>query len=374
MEKVLFISNELYLDVSKPEGGVRVCTFEFIELLKQKYEVILFPVKPNLSISFKIKNRLGLGSYDAYKPNNYFTQIKKTIEENNVNLVFLNLTNLIKFSSVIKKINAGINVILCSHGNESGDFLHDVVRFRKQISFPKKIFSSFALGKILKTESFYRLYFIDLILTVSEVETEIEKWLGAKEVFMVSRTVKPNFLDIKSVENRVGFTGDLSHFPNRSGIVSFCDALNKLNATIEVRITGKPSYIGNALQKKFPFITYLGYLDAAALEKESATWCLFLNPVFYYSRGVSTKLAKPISWGLPAISTTAGTRGYKWKHGQMLIAETADEMALAVVSNCKNSEHLIKEAREIALSMPTLKDIMDELAPKLDKMITVEVA
>lgn len=371
MEKVLFICNQLYLDDTVAEGGVRVCTLEFIALLKQKYEVVLFPVKPSLSVAFKLKNKLGLGAYDAYKPEQYAAQIKKSIEENGIKIVFLNLTNLIRFSSVIKKVtNNSVKVAVCSHGNESGDFLHEVVRFRKKIGFARKLFSSVALGKILKTEALYRLHYIDMVLTVSEVESEIEKWLGSKDVFMVARTIHQHFLDIKPIDNRIGFVGDLSHYPNYSGIVSFCDALGKFNQKIEIRIAGKPANIGSELQKKYAFVTYLGYLDNDSLEKECATWRLFLNLVFYYSRGVSTKLAKPLSWGLPVISTTAGTRGYKWKNGRMLMAETADEMAQAVVKNCKDNSCLVEEAHKIALSMPTLKDIMDELAPRLQKMLT----
>src|SRR5687767_3818892 len=107
MERVLFISNELYLDETTPEGGVRVCTLEFIELLKQKYEVILFPVKINPSIVFKIKTRLGFGFYDAYETNKYLAQLSDVIKQNNIELVFLNLSNLIKFSPVIKKAAKG---------------------------------------------------------------------------------------------------------------------------------------------------------------------------------------------------------------------------------------------------------------------------
>lgn len=348
---------------------MRVCTLEYIELLKQQYEVILFPVKINLSLFFRIKNKLGMGSYDAYKPDEYRTRLQECIEENNIKLVFLNLSNLIRFSAIIKEASSAcVKVILCSHGNESGDFLHEAVRFPKQISWYKRILSSWSLGAMLKTEAYYRLHYIDMVLTVSEVEREIENWLGAKNVFMVPRTIHPNFLDLTPVKNRVGFLGDLSHFPNKSGIVLFCDALKKLSHTTNVRIVGGPSHIGEALQNQYPFITYLGYLDNATLKKECVSWSLFLNLVFYYSRGVSTKLAKPLEWGLPVISTTAGTRGYTWKKGKMLIAETADDMAFAVVNTVDNEADLIQAAKEIALSMPTLTDIMDELRPQLEKL------
>lgn len=369
MEKVLFISNEAYLDTRRPEGGVRVCTLEFIKLLEQKYEVVLFPVKINQSIFFKIKMKFGLGSYDAYKPSKYLKALNDVLEENNIKLVFLNMSNLIKFSFFIKKLCRGnTKVIICSHGNESGDYLHEVVRFREKNSFAKKLFSSYALGKMLKTESFYRLHFIDMVLTVSDVESEIEKWLGTRKVYMIPRTIKQNFLKIDPVTNRVGFIGDLSHSPNNSGIISFCNALNKLRHNINLRIIGGPPDVGNTLQNQYSFITYLGYLDNSELRKECATWYLFLNLVFYYSRGVSTKLANPISWGLPVISTTAGIRGYLWTKGKMLMAETPDAMASAVLQVSKEHEQLVENARLIASSLPTLENIMNELNPQLQAL------
>ena len=38
MEKILFISHELFLDETRKEGGVRVCTLEFIDLLQTRFE------------------------------------------------------------------------------------------------------------------------------------------------------------------------------------------------------------------------------------------------------------------------------------------------------------------------------------------------
>src|ERR1700744_4844098 len=53
MEKVLLITNALYLDLRNREGGVRNCTNEFIELLSTRFQVITFPVTNHISIAYR---------------------------------------------------------------------------------------------------------------------------------------------------------------------------------------------------------------------------------------------------------------------------------------------------------------------------------
>ena len=123
--------------------------------------------------------------------------------------------------------------------------------------------------------------------------------------------------------------------------------------------SGSPNSIGNQLAAKYPFVTYLGYLDNNALETEAATWTCFINPVFYYSRGVSTKLAKALSWGLPVVTTTIGCRGYVWTMGSLNIADTAMEMAIAIQTLSNDSLFIAnsdKQIRELVSSIPKLSE------------------
>ena len=362
MEKVLFISNQLFVDPGSKNGGVKICTEEFIDLLRTNFEVIVFPVRYKFSFIYRIQVRLGLNVYNDYAPGEYTKELKDFIEQNKIRFVFLNLSNTITFSPVLRSIGGdGIKLILCSHGNETGDLLHEAVRLRDQAKPPVLFFSDLTIGRLLKKEAFYRYKYIDLVLTISEVEENIEKWIGAKNTFMVPRVITTEDSRWEPVLNRVGFFGDLSHGPNYAGIISICAELEKQKVPVEFRLIGAPEAAGREIQQKYPFVKYLGYLPEQDLKNEVLTWSYFLNLVFYYSRGVSTKLAKVIGLGLPVISTVQGNRGYRWSSGQMLTATGPKNMAELITQNI-NRRDLIEahkaETDKIINSSPHLEDIM----------------
>ena len=85
---------------------------------------------------------------------------------------------------------------------------------------------------------------------------------------------------------------------------------------------------------------YQGELSNEDLEKEVAGWAFFINPVWWYSTGASTKLARAISWGLPIITTTAGMRGYEWKKGNLLVADSPEEMAALLIKESVSPDRI----------------------------------
>ena len=362
-KKVLFISNSKYVDQHSSEGGVKLCTKEYIDLIASTFEVLIFPVDLNLSLFYRVKKKLGLAVYDDYAPGNYSDELKNIIADNNIGYVFLNLTNTIIFSGLLKKLFPQLKVILCSHGNESGDFLHEIVMHEKYKGL-KKIIAQQALGKMLIIESTYRNY-IDVVLTVSEVEVMIEKWIGAKEVKLITRTIYDHAIPLHPVNGRIGFFADLSHAPNLYGIEKVCTSLAKLNPeAIELRLVGAQKDVGVSLANDYPFVTYLGYLTESELEKEVSGWMFAINPVFYYSRGVSTKLGKALSWGLPVITSEKGLRGYQWGNGEILTCDNAEEMAAIILTHSIDMEASLyyrKQVEYMKASAPDLKEMMKEV-------------
>ena len=356
----LFLSNEIYFDASKKEGGVRVCTEEYLALIQKLYDVEVFKVRYHVSFTYRLRVKLGLNVYNDYQPEQYSRQLEEVIRARKVEVVFLNLSNTAPFAAVIKAVfGHGVKVILCSHGNESGDYLHEATRFQKTASFFRTLFSSYALGHMLKKEAAFRQNDLDAVLTVSPVEEALENWLGARQVLMVPRTVTTQFLKRTPVAGVVGFIGDLSHAPNYYGVDEVCKAIALLpsNEGISLRLVGAPAAVGEQLAANYPFVNYLGYLDNDALQQEVGSWTYFLNPVFYYSRGVSTKLAKAFGWGIPVISTTIGCRGYVWQQGNPALAETPAQMAEAILSLSKNAEVITKadeEVKELIASIPDM--------------------
>jgi len=373
VHKALFISNINFLNDSTKEGGVRVCTQEYLSLIKNVFNVVLFPVEYEMSLIYRIRVKLGLNIYHDYKPEIYALDLINSIKSHNIKVVFLNLGNTSTFSKIVKDaFGDSIQIVLCSHGNESGDFLHDITRFSIVMPWYKKLLSSFAMGNMLKKEVLFRHNYIDGVLTVSNVEVALEKWLGAKKVMMVFRTITPDPIEWNPKSGCVGFIGDLSHSPNRHGITEVCEAIKKLESdNIDLRIVGSPQEIGNMLADKYSFVTYVGYLDQTKLLSEVSNWSFFLNPVFYYSRGVSTKFAKALSWGLPIITTTIGYRGYDWKEGNPIIANNPADMAKVINDGALNMDMVYQASNEIKKMVAT-SPTLDRIGIELKSFIGIE--
>ncbi|MBU2020622.1 MAG: glycosyltransferase [Bacteroidetes bacterium] len=327
LEKALFISNSRFISANALEGGVKSCTDDFLNILRTVYEIQLFAIEFHDGIQEKVVRKIGLKGYNRYAPEKYIIKLKEILISKQIKVVFLNTANTIEFSRVLKSIDSSIKVVLCSHGNESGDYLHDVVLDTSKKSRLKKLIQTYNLGNYLYAESKIRRESLDATLAVSPIEVAIEKWLGAKKAIAIHPTIEPEFIDRKSLGATIGFIGDLSHLPNFSGVTNFCKEIvrQELQNEIKLKLVGKSTQPGEQLKEMFPFIELTGYLDQEALILEMKNWSFFLNAVYYYSKGISTKLSLAMKYGIPALSTVQGNRGYEFTDGKIMNVETVSE-------------------------------------------------
>ena len=373
MEKILFVTNKIFVDETKPEGGVRYCTLEFIELLKVGFDVKIFHLSFNTSILHKIKSKLGIDVFDDYRLINYKSGLLEFIRKESIKYIFINLSSASAISRVVKEeFGDSVKVILCSHGIEGGDFLHHSVRFKSLLKPFHHLTSSFKLGKILQNELLFRINYFDLVLTVSEIEIAIEKWLGAKKVFFVPRIFSENFLPWHPIIGRLGFVGDVSHYPNYYGLLNLCEAIDSSGqSNIIIRVVGKKCRNLDILTNKYKFVESLGYLDNDKLEIESSSWMYYLNLVMYYSKGVSTKLSKGMNWGLPVLSTEAGNRGYIFNKGGVITVTNMDEILEILKSRSSNISLLEEDKKQVELAVKnsyTLRDVYNQLVLVLESI------
>jgi len=305
-EPVLFLADKVFVDAAIA-GGVQLCTHEFINYLEASGHIVkIIKVSPNITFMRKVRKKLQIETYELYDIDQWLDEIVDTITGNQIKLVFFNQVNLAHWSSNIKaKVPADVKFVGLSHGNESGDYLHDITQ-GPRTSFLK----TWRLGKYLVKEKAIFSTYLDGVITISDNETYIDQWLGAQNTFFLPRILKNAFIDWQPVANRIGFAGTLSHLPNYAGIDLLSAELRKRNFNGKLRLVGGPDHIGKKLQQRYSFIEYVGTISSNQLVEEAGTWCILLNPVFWYARGSSTKLAQAISWGIPVASTLAGTRGY----------------------------------------------------------------
>jgi len=362
--KIIFISDANHVAAQIP-GGVQVCTAEYLRLLDHcGFEVVNFLTRPSRSLLYRVKARLGIEVLERYDCVADFPRLRGLVKESGANLVAINQVALLGFAGLLKQALGGkIKILLLSHGNESGDFLHEVVR-RRYATGVLRLRDICRLGMTIYREAVAFKDCFDVVLALSETDAHTIRWMGAARTVFIPRLLERREIGWSPILRRVGFIGTLNHRPNLDGLTALLEQLSWKKRPPTVRVVGGPVECGRALQAQFNFVEYVGQLSDDELEREAATWAVFVNPIFWYARGASTKLAIGIGWGLPIISTSPGNRGYRWQRGNLMTTESPCQMADAVDLVCGDSQRLAEMAHETRLisdSGPRLEELAGDV-------------
>src|SRR5207248_6046183 len=94
---------------------------------------------------------------------------------------------------------------------------------------------------------------LDHVFCLAPFEVEIERWLGAKSVSWLPRTIeRDKALSWAPFPGRMGFVGTLDHPPNRDGLLLFLDALTEIAPPhVKVRVVGSPLDRGYELAQRY---------------------------------------------------------------------------------------------------------------------------
>lgn len=361
-QKAIFLTHEnlLYSEVT---GGVQLCSKEFHKIINacEDLELKDYYVPFTRNLFQRIQMKIGFENYSMYNVSKDAPALLEYIESENISIVFINMASCVRYAKPIKiKFGHKVKTILLSHGNHSGDFLHLITKPFKNTSQITKIIYKIRIGNLIVTEAKFREKYLDGVIAISETEKQIENWFGAKHVVFMPRRLDVNFVNYQPDLNRVGFVGRLDHPPNIQGILILLDEIIKFPLqNLKLRLVGAPTEQGIKIAEKYNCVEYLGELSDKALETEIASWAFLINPVWWYSTGASTKLAKGISWGIPIVTTTAGMRGYYWKNGNLLITDTPKEMAKAIFKETQSIgriQYWSEQTRMVANSGLTEKD------------------
>lgn len=368
--RALFVASDSAMNTSSV-GGVQVCVQEFLETLQRAgYELTTMTYHGDRSLRAKVARRLTNRPYSHLVPRSCVDEIDRLCRSRGITTVFLYSCDLAGIAGELKRRLPNLRLVLLSYGLESMDYLHTV---RSRV--PGHQFQSVSryeerrLARQLIAECSQRR-FIDDVVCLSAVEAEIERWLGARRVTWVPRTIPRRPLAWDPVINRVGFIGTLDHPPNAEGLVLFLRALEEQQRYLQVRVIGGPVQAGESIASQFAAVEYLGPLSDSAAWAEAATWACFVHPIFCFARGASTKLAIGLAWDIPIVTTEAGCRGYSWQRGSLTIGNTPEAFATAVgqlAADKDQMEAARAEARLIVESSPTLDSIAALLRNFLDR-------
>jgi glycosyltransferase involved in cell wall biosynthesis len=365
-KKAVFLTHKgsLYSEIT---GGVQLCSQEFHYIIEHAGDISLedYYVPYTRDILQRALVKCGLENYSVFDVRKEVPALLSYIVRNDIRIVFINMATPLRFAKPIKqRFGDKVKIVLLSHGNHSGDFLHLITKPVDHPSLLKEWLNRNRLGRLIATEAEYRVRWLDGVVALSETEKQIENWFGARRASFLPRRLYKDFLPREPVPGRVGFVGRLDHPPNFQGVMMLLEELARQQHGLLFRLVGAPPEYGMKIKQQFPFVEYLGELTDRHLEQEVATWSFFLNPVWWYSTGASTKLARAISWGLPIISTTAGMRGYEWKKGILLVTDSPAEMVKKLLTEANSLERINywkKQTELIAENGPDQDELMNRI-------------
>jgi Glycosyl transferases group 1 len=333
-------------------GGVQQCTTTFVHLITDGFELTRVAFRSDRRLRSRINNRLFGDAYRRHTPVDLSTQIVVAIEKTGSRIVFFNLGDFPREAAHLRNVyGTKIRLIQLSHGLDSTDMLIDQ-QFRRseQGTINSDSRAARIIGDKLQYEADYRRH-LDACICLSPLDAEIERWLGARRTMVVPKLIREPALSLRPIEGRAGCVATLDHPPNINGLSQLLRALeSRVGDELEFRIVGKPRRIGQSLAEHFHFAQYLGALSDGDLREEAATWCCFVNPVFAYARGCSTKIATALGWGLPIVTTCGGARGYVWDETLQPLAESAEALAEMVIHQSKASQALSNAAGTVKLA------------------------
>lgn len=341
-------------------GGVQSATREYLDVIAAAGVVLeLCPIEADRRLSSRVLRRLVPSPYIRPAEPGLSGQVASMARAQAADVVFLNQVALrVLVPALAATLPPACRIVVLSHGLESTDLRH---RLRAPRALPLSgrtgLAASLALGHSVRTERGGASR-AAVFCTLSPQDAELELELGARRVDWLPRIVRPAPLDWQPTGTRLGFLGTLDHAPNLEGLVAVLDGLCAAALAPRVRVVGGPAVIGEWLARHYPCVDYVGALDDHALTQEASGWNAFLHPMFYLARGCSTKLATGLAWQIPVVTTVPGLRGYVWREGGPVIADTPDTFVAASLQMLDRQAASEARTRVMAASAstPTLAD------------------
>lgn len=340
-------------------GGVQVFTRELLEILAAGgFDLSIVEYVTDQRPTTRFKRKLRPRPYSDRVPPDLITRVVERQRETSSSWVFLNGVDLAAIAGELRAQipPASSSIALFSFGLESVDYLHEA-RADRSLQTNR---AALKLGRQLAAECTQRAY-LDHVFCMAPFEAEIERWLGAKVVTSLPRTVALGTpLSWEPRGDRLGCVGTFDHPPNAEGLALFLAEFEKLAPkNCRFRVVGGPRAATQALVGRFRNVDYLGPLDEPALRSEASTWSCFVHPIFCYARGASTKLSVALSWQLPVATTAAGARGYEWLDGSAGSASTPRQLVEESLrlTNGDAARIALQRLQQATRSAPTVAEV-----------------
>lgn len=331
--------------LSAAAGGQQVCTAELKKVLKTAGFELHETARPyRLGFMARLRHRIRPVPYPKFWKQERIEAIVDLAGETGGKWIFFNLIDFLPVARLVRgRVGRDVRLVMLSHGLASPD-VRQINRIAGEMPEIIGRCPRYDLEAVLKKEREYLGEF-DQVISLAEFEADLCREMGARRSDWIPRVIPEQALEWRPVEGRLGFVGTLDHPPSMEGMVKVLEAWpGDAGSGVKVRVVSRSRWHGEWLAKRFSQVEYLGPLDGGEMEKEAASWCAFLHPMFCFARGCSTKLATGLGWRIPCLSTASGVRGYELPKGAVVMAETAEEFAKEAVRTSRL--HEAKQRRE----------------------------
>jgi len=358
MKKMLFVTFEGMLEKER-QGGVQRCTHEYLAIFEEAgYDVRLCTIPLETGRIRSILRRSGISPYNIVSPARSLPFVLGHPEFNGSDIIALNHADLDELASGVRKeMSRHSRLILCSHGNKSTDFGVSADYPHAGKGFLSRIFYTGKLGRLLEVERRNRRWY-DLVLCLSSMDAMLDQWLGAKNTFVVQRTVSGSPIEWSPVPGRIGFFGTLDHSPTLAALVEVGEAIKQVGEQgRKIRLVGSPSTAYDRHLSKYNAFEYLGYLHDQELSKEAGSWSLAIHPLFTCPMGASMKLASLLAMEIPVLSTTSALRGYDYAQEYVPQENSPNSFVREMFAIAASKERLGKLKKSIESARKAAPDI-----------------
>jgi hypothetical protein len=353
-------------------GGQQQCTREYrTALTAAGFDLVDCTFDTDRSLTTRLRRKLRPSPYANLIPDEFLAKVSQAVDRHAPEFIFCNLFDFIPAVPQLRKaLGERARLVLLSHGLASVDEVHAARIARRQLpDADGQPVADERVAAMLRVES-EGLPLFDHVFCLSSFEVEICRWLGARSVTWLPRTIDAGLaLPWRPVGDRLGCVGTFDHPPNLEGLEDFCAALMAIGpGALRLRVVSRSRTVVASLRQRYPFIDDLGPLEAPGeVEGEAATWNAFVHPIFCYAMGASTKTATGFSWGLPVLTTSAGLRGYVWKAGDVPVTETAADMARHALAmrDLTRAAAFRDQVLLAARSAPSIADVASQIRADL---------
>ncbi|MCS6990799.1 MAG: glycosyltransferase family 4 protein [Chitinophagales bacterium] len=302
---------------------------------------------------------IALGSspqVERFYSSRFAALLRQLVQQKDFDIIQLEGSYLLRYVPLLRPISRG-KIILRSHNIEHRIWEELYVA---EPSRWRRVLLRF-IAKSLKSFEQKHLNVCDAVVAISEQDAEVYRKMGCCLPLLVSEVgiMVPKQRPALPVQPRLFFIGSLDWSPNLAGLLHFLKSIwpeiRRAAPTVRFHVAGR----------NFPDWLYSYQSDGIVMEGEVADARAFMEqgsvlvvPI-YAGSGIRVKIAEALALGRVVVSTSLGAQGLSGAESPVVVQQTDEGMAAAIIELFRNSQRLEElSMRSHAFAQMRLSDVV----------------